>query len=186
MNETTPAVERKGDWMLTASGVQFWPLDPRADEVELEDIAFGLAHQGRYNGQTRRFYSVAQHSVHLADWFAIRHDVQLARWALMHDAAEAYLGDIIRPVKPFVPGFAEIEARLERVIFRAFGLEGEIPQAVREADTRILTDEFLHLFPTEALARYGLDQRPRLGIAIEALRPHDARALFLNRFELLF
>jgi hypothetical protein len=172
--------------MLTASGLQFWPLDPRADEVEIADIAHGLAHQGRYNGQTSRFYSVAQHSIHLSDWFAARGDADLARWALLHDGAEAYIGDMIRPIKPIFLSFLDIEARIERAIFARFGLEGGIPQAVKDADTRILTDEFIHLFPTEAVERHGLHARARLGINIARMAPGDARFLFLHRFERLF
>jgi hypothetical protein len=177
---------RKGDWMMTASGLQFWPLDPRVDEIEIGDIATGLAHQGRYNGQTSRFYSVAQHSIHLADYFSARSDHDFARWALLHDAAEAYIGDMIRPLKPIFLSFLEIESRIERCIFERFDLKGDIPQAVKDADTRILTDEFIHLFPTEAVERHGLHKRARLGINVARLTPGDARALFLHRFERLF
>jgi hypothetical protein len=181
-----PEPARKGDWMLTASGLQFWPLDPRADEVEIGDIAHGLAHQGRYNGQTSRPYSVAQHSVHLSDYFAARGDEELARWALLHDAAEAYIGDMIRPLKPIFLSFMEIERKIERCIFDRFDLKGEIPEAVKDADTRILTDEFIFLFPKEAVERHGLHARPRLGLNIARLTPADARLLFLRRFERLF
>lgn len=100
---------RTGDWMITFTGRKYWPLDPRADEVCIDDIATALAHQGRYNGHGRHFYSVAQHSAELARWFMAKGDHPLARWALLHDAAEAYVGDVIRPLKKFLPGFAEIE-----------------------------------------------------------------------------
>lgn len=172
--------------MLTGAGHQFWPLDPRAEEVDVHDIASGLAFQCRYNGQVSRHYSVAQHSVHLSDWFAGRGDRPLARWALLHDAAEAYLGDMIRPLKPAMADFLAAESRLEAAIFARFGLDGPIPAAVKDADTRILTDEFIHLFPTAAVERHGLHRRPRLGLAIARLTPDQARALWLQRFDQLF
>ncbi|WP_428673671.1 phosphohydrolase [Reyranella sp.] len=180
--------ERIGDWMLTATGRQFWPLDPRPDEIDIEEIAAALSNVARYGGHARpgRHYSVAQHSVHLADWFSARTHHDLAPWALLHDAAEAYLGDVIRPLKPCLAGYAEIEARLERVIFERFGLTGALPDAVKDADTKIIGDEMRFLFPAEALAAHGLDARPRLGLAIPAMRPDEARVWFLLRFRTLF
>lgn len=183
--------QRDGDWMMVASGRQFWPLDPRADEVEIGDIANALANSGRYNGHTRHFYSVAQHSVELARWFLAKGDRPLARWALLHDAAEAYSGDIIRPIKPFLTEFAPIEARLERVVWQRFGLigaglEGELPLAVRQADRQITTDEMLALFPREALDRTGISGRARLMLDIRALLPTIARDRFMAAFRELF
>lgn len=181
------AGERRGDWMMTASGRQFWPLDPRAEDIDIADIASGLAHQGRYNGHTRHFYSVAQHCALLADHFVARNELAYAKWALLHDAAEAYVGDIIRPLKPYLPGFVEIERRIELAIAERFELGGtEIPLPVKEADTKILTDEFIALFPVDAVARHRLDQRARLGIEIRPLFPTVARDLFMARFRGLF
>ena len=164
---------------MTWSGRQFWPLDPRPEEVALDDIAVALAHQGRYNGHTRHFYSVAQHSCELAAYFKKRGEIGLARFALMHDATEAYVGDIIRPLKPYLANFGAIEMRLERVIFDRFGLLGELPVPVKDADTRILTDEFLALFPREAVQLHRLDKRARLDIEIRALTPTAARDRFM-------
>lgn len=174
------------DWILTASGRQFWPLEPEAGEIDIEDIATALCHQARYNGHARGGYSVAQHSVHLSDWFAARDQAELARYALLHDAAEAYLGDIVRPLKGGMTGYLAAEARLERAILARFGLGGAIPEAVREADTRIITDEFRYLFPSWAVQAHGLDRRSRLGIAIPSMPVPAVRELFLRRFKALF
>ena len=177
---------RHGDYMLTAGGRQFWPLDPRADEVDIDDIATALSHQGRYNGHTRHFYSVAQHSTEMARWFMGRRDFPMAREALLHDAAEAYVGDVIRPLKRFLTGFGEIEARVEAVVRQCFGLAAELPAAVKQADTHILGDEMIALFPGEAMVRTGLDKRARLGIEIRPLLPTIARDRFMAAFRELF
>jgi hypothetical protein len=186
MGTTDTLPPRRGDWMITASGRQFWPLDPRADEVDLWDVATGLAFQGRYNGQGRHFFSIAQHSVELARWFVGRRDLPNARWALLHDAWEAYAGDVIRPIKRDLPEYVAIERRGEPVVWAALGLEGELPAAVKDADSRILGDEMQALFPAEALKRHGLPRLPPLGIEIRALLPSTARDRFLALHRELF
>ena len=82
-------------YVSTYTGKQFFPLDPQQDQVDIEDIAHGLAYQCRFNGQTRYFYSVAQHSLIVAGLVPKR--LYLA--ALLHDAAEAYMGDMVKPLK---------------------------------------------------------------------------------------
>lgn len=135
-------MERRGDWMQTYSGRQFWPLDPRADEIHLPDIAASLSKMCRYAGHTLDHYSVAEHSVlmmrHLRDH---GHGLDVLRWALLHDASEAYLVDVPRPVKPFLPGYREHEAALMAVVAKRFGLSPEMPAAVHAADNCILADE---------------------------------------------
>lgn len=177
---------RRGDFMLTAGGRQFWPLDPRADEVEIDDIATALSHQGRYNGHTRHFFSVAQHSAEMAQWFMGKRDLPLAREALLHDAAEAYVGDVIRPLKKYLTGFADIEHGVETVVRQRFGLADALPAAVKQADTRILVDEMIALFPHDALQRLGLSARARLGIEIRPLFPTVARDRFMATYRELF
>lgn len=178
--------DRNGTFMLTASGRRFWPLDPRADEVDLWDIAQALANQGRYNGHTRHFYSVAQHCVELARWFLKQGNVDHARWACVHDAAEAYTGDMIRPLKPHFPEFIEVERKVERLVFDALGMRGELPKAVHDADKLIVRDEQLVLFPLEAIQREGIDKKARLGIEIRALMPNVARDRWLALHHELF
>ncbi len=110
-------MERKGDWAQTYTGKQFWPLDPRSEEVNLKDIAHSLANQCRFNGHCNSFYSVAQHSVLVSK---IVNDSQ-AFPALFHDASEAYTGDLILPLKRNLPpGYKEIELEVEKIIFEHF------------------------------------------------------------------
>src|SRR4051812_30250690 len=85
--------ERVGNWMQTFTGRQFWPVDPRADEIAIEDIARALAMTCRFGGHVRFHYSVAQHSFLVSLVCSPEH----ALWGLLHDASEAYLGDVVWP-----------------------------------------------------------------------------------------
>jgi hypothetical protein len=109
---------RKGDWIQTFTGKQFWPLDARPEEVCIEDIAHALSNLCRFGGHCREFYSVAQHSVLVA-----RHSVKYnAVQCLLHDATEAYLVDVPRPIKKSLVTYQEIEAALADVIGKRFGV----------------------------------------------------------------
>lgn len=167
--------ERCGLWMQTYSGRRFWPLDPRPEEVHIEDIAHALAHQCRYAGHVLRYYSVAEHCVHLSHAVSPDH----ALWALLHDASEAYLVDVPRPVKPFLGGYAQAEARVMEAVARRFGLVGDMPAEVAALDTRIIADERANLAPCEA--RWDFDARP-LGISLCCWEPAEAKRRFLARF----
>lgn len=125
---------RKGDWMQTFSGRQYWPLDPRPDEVDMVDIGHHLGMLCRYCGACRRFYSVAEHSVGVL--YVVTRALQgdhgrnltfddvrrIRRHALLHDAPEAYCHDLIRPIKRCVEGYAEVEAANHDAIALRFGL----------------------------------------------------------------
>ena len=139
-------VTRNGDWMLTATGRQFWPLDPRPEEIDIEDIAHSLAHQCRFAGHCRFFYSVAQHSVLVSKVVPPEH----AAWGLLHDAAEAYLVDLPRPIKRYSEMgdlYREIEGRLMRVICERFGLSAKEPLSVKFADDVLLMTEKRDVMP---------------------------------------
>lgn len=114
---------RQGKYINTFSGGQFWPLSPEKDEIKVIDIAHGLSMLCRANGHYKHFYSVAQHSIHCAEEAKLRglsHRIQLA--CLLHDASEAYIGDLTRPLKSLIDKFLEIEAQLQQKIYEAFGL----------------------------------------------------------------
>ena len=172
---------RVGDWMITVSGRRFWPLDPRPADVYLPDIAHALAHTCRYGGHARKFYSVAEHSVLLANLFIVRGDPALATWALLHDAAEAYFGDVIRPVKREIPQYAPIEDAIARAIWTRCGLVGgddapcDLPVDIKHADSAILGDEAEALFGAGALAAAGWTPPAPLGVKVEGWAPMEAR-----------
>lgn len=137
---------RIGDWMQTFTGRQFWPLDPRADEVCIEDIAHALSHQCRFAGHTRTFYSVAEHCVRVAEYLHNQSgDRSLALWGLMHDASEAYLVDLPRPVKrqPSMAPYKEAEKLVTTAIAERFGLPLAFDQDtfVKHADVVLLATE---------------------------------------------
>src|SRR5690606_5290032 len=88
---SAPAYEpRLGDWMQTFTGRAVYPLDLRPDDIDIQDIAHALSMQCRYAGHTRQFYSVAEHSVHVARWCR-QYGPAAALEGLLHDATEAYL-----------------------------------------------------------------------------------------------
>lgn len=128
---------RDDNWIQTYTGRQFWPLDPRCEDIDIFDIAHALALKCRYTGHCRLFYSIAQHSV-IASMIVPPADMLAA---LMHDASEAYLADVARPVKRALPDFLSAEERLERVLAERFGLPHPMPDAVKRADLILLRTE---------------------------------------------
>lgn len=171
--------ERKGDWIQTFTGKAFYPLDARPEEIDIRDIAHALSMQCRYGGHTRFFYSVAEHCLHLS--YMVPPDVALE--ALMHDAAEAYLVDVPRPVKKALLEYRTIEAGLERVIASALGLRYPWPDIVMDHDTRILTDERRQIMRDPPIP-WSSDTEP-LGVRIYGFAPQRAESEFLRRYEQL-
>lgn len=171
--------KRLGDWMQTASGRQFWPMQPDPDEVAIEDIAHSLSMQCRFAGHCLRFYSVAEHSVLLSRAVAPEH----ALWALMHDASEAYLVDVPRPIKPFLPGYRETEEAVMLAICVRFGLPFDMPAEVKIADGRILADEALQNMapPPVPWSNTGAP----LGVTLQFWSPEEAESQFLFAYRQL-
>lgn len=168
--------ERKGDWIQTFTGIAFWPLDPRPEEVDIRDIAHALSMQCRYGGHSKYFYSVAEHCVTLSNLVPHEH----AFSALMHDAAEAYLVDVPRPIKSFLGGYREIEKQIEAVIMPKFGLPHPIPEIVMEYDTRMLAHERDQLMATPPLEWHPIGE-PLPG-RVFGFSPEAAETRFMRRF----
>lgn len=183
---TTEQTGREGGWMQTYTGRQFFPLDPRAEDIYIEDIAHALSQICRYGGHTDRIYTVAEHSVLLTRHFIGLGETDLARWALMHDSAEAYVGDMIRPIKQQMPGFAAVENRILAVIAERVGLPGStIPAEVNEADARILLDE-RKAFLRKPAGRWDVDDLAPLGVTPIGWAPGVAKRIFRDTFRELF
>jgi len=176
-NNRPADTERKGNWMQTATGRMFWPLDPRADEVSLQDIAHSLAMQTRFAGHARRFYSIAEHSVYVS-YFVPK---EWALHALLHDASEAYVIDVPRPLKPFLVGYKEIEDNVWKAIASHFGIGPEMDASIKLADNRVLLAEQRQLMgpPPEPWLVPG-EPAP---ITIKGWDPDYARFKFLQRFD---
>lgn len=183
-------LQDRGPWISTRSGRHFYLLDPRPEDIDLEDIAHALANQCRYNGHTETFYSVAQHSVLLS--LLVR--PQDAILALMHDATEAYVGDVVRPLKALIPNYHDIEQRIWRCIVQTFPCidYDEIGWAkVAEYDRRICMNEAAELLPFVGTSDWNIGEPldDQDGTVSDTLRrpwnPHEAKARFLSRFKRL-
>ena len=169
----------RGDWMQTATGRQFWPMDPRPHEVFIEDIAHALSMICRFGGHCRRFYSVAEHSVLIARAAAPKHKL----WALLHDAPEAYIGDQIRPLKKHLAAYREAEQKIMRAICVRFGLHLDRPVSVKALDLALLMDE-RHQAMSEPPAAWDVEVEP-LGVQLEFWNPVRAEREFLRAFKKL-
>ena len=128
-------------YMDTFTGRRFDPTLATVDDICIEDIAHALALQNRYNGHSAGPISVARHSLWVAHEveLATGHNRLLTLTGLLHDAAEAYLGDIIRPLKhrPWAVDYLEMEERLEKVIAQKFHLPFPLPDEVKAADVTV-------------------------------------------------
>lgn len=172
--------ERKGDWMLTFTGRVYWPVDPRASEVNIEDIAHSLAYQCRYGGHCLEYYSVAEHSVMVSRLLP----PELRLVGLLHDATEAYVSDVPRPLKPFLSDYRAIEALNWRVIAEAFGLSDVLPPEVEDLDRRICLTEMNQIMPRSPLP-LGIDG-PQPFFSLPLWKPRVAELVFLQEFDRLW
>lgn len=184
-------------WQRMLSGRRLDLLDPSPLDIEIEDIAHGLARVARWNGQTvgEHAFSVAQHSVVVEEIVAhIQPDIE-PRWrlaALLHDASEYVIGDMISPFKAALGmDYKVFEERLENAIHVRFGLPAKTPLAIKklikQADRACAFFEATQLAGfthAEALDFFGA---PPAGysLKIEPQAPFDAQARYLHRFELL-
>lgn len=134
----------RGPFLQTYTGKHFHPFDPRPEEIDIEDIAHALSHECRWGGHTTRFYSVAWHSVMVARALEYRGPLASLR-GLLHDASEAYLRDIPRPLKlhPSMAGYRAVEASVQAALYAHFGLppNADHDAWVHEADNDALCEE---------------------------------------------
>jgi hypothetical protein len=174
---------RKGSWFQTYTGAQFYPFDPRAEDIDIVDIAHHLSLVCRFNGACIEAYSVAHHSV------LVSHvcPPEFAKWGLLHDAAEAYIGDMIRPLKQDMPLYKEVEIGIEKVVAEKFGLEFPIPPEVKEADNILLYTERRDLLLQRTQHKWTLsDVIVPLQMTIYPSYGLDAEEMFLERYVELF
>lgn len=169
--------KRHGDWMQTVSGRKFWPLDPRPEEIHLEDIAHALSMMCRFNGHCTKFYSVAEHSVYVSRLVPNKRIDML--WGLLHDASEAYIADIVRPAKQYIQGYREAEDNIMNAVADRFFLPREMPFSVKQFDSAILADEVEQIMGPKP-EDWSLPFKPT-GVVIKGLQPYEAKELFLAR-----
>lgn len=173
-------------YMTTFSGRRFRFDAPNAESICAVDIAHALANLCHWGGHCREFFSVAQHSVLVSRLCP----PALARWGLLHDAAEAYLGDMIRPVKVRCDAYRALEKRVMSVIAGRFGLEWPEPPALKAFDNLALKLEADFLMTPGSLhdgwgKDLGIVVPPDVRPIYRALAPAAAKAAFLERYDVL-
>ncbi|MFP4406618.1 HD domain-containing protein [Rhodosalinus sp.] len=182
-------------WQRMLSGRRLDLLDPTPVDIEIEDIAHGLAFVARWNGQTLGDwpYSVAEHSLLVEDLFGRIAPAALPRWrlaALLHDAPEYVIGDMISPVKSAVgPGYGDLDARLSAAIHLRFGLPALLPKPVKAAIKR--ADRVSAWLEAVQLAGFSETEADRFfgrpdaalsgGLALRLRPPAEVRAEFTAR-----
>lgn len=170
----------RGDgWFVLRSGNKFFPIDPRPTEIDIQDIAFSLSNICRFGGHVE-FYSVAEHCCHIYD-AAPDH---LKMLGLLHDATEAYLGDMVRPLKQQMAQYRVVEDNLWKVIADRFSLP-HFTDAIKELDNRALLAERNHLMeegPNTRKWYWDHQGLKPLDCKIRNWSPRLARAQFMKRY----
>jgi len=167
----------EGDHLRTFSGLYIDVFNPNVDMVSMIDIAHGLSNVCRFAGQCSRFYSVAQHSVLVAA-DVITGERKIKQMAILHDASEAYIGDMPKPIKKHFPNYQAVEENLMYVIFEKFGLSyaeylNVYKPMIKEADKKAL--EFEH--KTVMLNENNM---------MHIWKPEEAKQRFMNNVSQLF
>lgn len=167
----------------TFLGEMFDVFSPSPEKIHLKDISHALSMICRYGGHSRDFYSVAEHCVLLAEYFEKAGDLDLAQFALLHDASEAYMGDLVRPLKMQLSLYRDVEDQLLVTIFTKFGLQPVAPHIVKMADLRITTDEREMLMLSRP---WSLDPTEPLGVELQCWTHDQAEQAWLNTYWRLF
>lgn len=175
--------------ILTSTGKWFDILRPDPSLIDLCDIASALSKLCRFGGHCRQFYSVAEHSILAAKMMRQRkeNNPTLIRWALLHDASEAYVVDIPRPAKRQLTEYIKIEDAIQRAIAERFNLPWPMPQEVHEADNDILSLELRAYMPEQT--EHMLPLLPQMeftdGLPAKTLSPRMAEKNFLKEAKAL-
>jgi hypothetical protein len=182
---------RKGDYIETYSGQTFYVLDPRMEEIVIEDISHALSNACRFSGHTKRFFSVAEHSCNVADYLYKRYSSKkLARFGLFHDGSETYFVDIPRPIKPCLNNYKEIEEGIQTLIYEKFC--GEAPneaqyKLIKHADNVMLFAEAHNLMLSRGIGwqDYHTYIKEAQDVEIIGLSPEDAKHRFVLTYHSL-
>ena len=183
---------------MLRSGEPFSFTNPQPEDIHVEDIAYALSNLCRFGGHSAAFYSVAEHSIHCSMLVKKRYAMQ----ALLHDATEAYVGDVVAPLKSLLPEYKQIEKRVWAAISEKFGLpsrmKGEsstdldaLHYSVHEADMDMLMVEARDLLLPLGTNKFGRLRRFTLRepIILEGdilpMTPQEARYAFLARYQAL-
>ena len=169
---------KEDSWIQTFTGKRINVFNPKPYDISILDIAHALSNLCRFTGHTKLFYSVAEHSCYVAEYVP----PQFALKGLLHDAAEAYLSDVSRPIKPFLTNYREIEDDLLAAIFQKFGLNSGIEREIKDYDSRLCLTEGLHMMHSIEGWKLAETFQPILGFQFKYLSPVDAKVAFLTKF----
>jgi 5'-deoxynucleotidase YfbR-like HD superfamily hydrolase len=167
----------KNGCFQTYTGKRFDPFQPNPDSIDINDIAHSLSMLCRYNGHSKEFYSVAQHSVLVSKHVPKQYALQ----GLLHDASETYIADLVRPIKRYFKDYLLIEERLMEAVAHKFNLLWPFPSIVKEMDTRALITEFRDVMSHHEMI--NLPEAEPFEDKIVPVMPNDAEKAFLSRFD---
>lgn len=186
-NEVNTAFGCVNNTIRLRSGIYLDLADPQLDQITLDDIAGGLSKLCRFGGQIETFYSVAEHCVHCAEQAELDGlpiETQIA--CLMHDAAEAFIGDMVKPLKIMMPEYKAVEENVESVIRIKFGIDGFAnSDHVRKIDHEMLIAERCALFTADKVEWAGESQVRKIDRKLHCLPPSLAESWFMRRAKLL-
>jgi|SRR5579871_604334 len=178
-------VTDRGPYIVTYTGKKFFPMSIRAGDICIEDIAHALSNQCRFAGHTEWFYSVAQHSILVSMVLSgMLKKPELALKGLLHDASEAYLVDVPRPIKRMADFtvYRSIEKALTGVIYSKYGIGNTSQEDIEEADNLLLATEARDLMSNPQWA----NEMPKLRIKIPRWTPEHAEKMYLKKFKELY
>lgn len=187
--EETMEEDRTGQYFMSVKGKKLFVQDPRPEDIDVEEIAHALSCVNRFGGHVPHGpYSVAQHSIYVAQYVIGRGHPELGMLALMHDAPEAFLGDVIRPIKrsPLVTqAYFDAEVAWGRAIGAALGFEwiDPLPAIVKEADNAVLFAEERDLFPASHRLNEPGRIAPWIGTIEKGVTQAQAKEAFLLKYE---
>jgi len=176
-NKIDKKLDRHGAFIYTYTGKKFYPLDPRIEDIDINDIVYSLSNQCRFAGHCTSFYSVAQHSVLVS----LMCPIEDSLWGLLHDASEGFLSDVPSPLKrtPEFEFYRKIEANLMGLICDKFGISRDEPTSVKLVDKRMLATEARDLTMSEG-REWALTATP-YDFHVQPWTPEYARVKFLSR-----
>lgn len=180
-------MQSRDGWIELHSGGRFPFKSFTKGDIHIQDLAHALAHVCRYNGHVQKFYSVAEHSVVMMLW-AERNLKDITPVELMtillHDASEAYIGDMTRPLKQMFPEFKALEERIHMAVAERFGTMYPHPEWLKDLNLRILVDE-----RKQAMGKtendWGMTSLEGLNVYLSFWSPAEARDQFRKQYERL-